>query len=573
MRKDTKSSVKTICDSLAKHPFLAAASMCILLFFFGFCEQKSFTTESYVYAGVLLIAFCVLLALLGRLGRSFAERLVIILTAAGFTVGGLILISAYDNSPALILWLSLMLIAALTILLYITDNLSARNFIILMFAAGVMLRYAYCLYTGFAQRQHDVGNFGSAAGHAGYIEYWLKNGLKLPDFDVRRFWQYYQPPLHHWLMALFLKLLTTFGMEYGTACEAIQFLPFLYSSLTMVVSYRIFRYAKLKNLPLVIASAIVAFHPTFALLGGSFNNDMLSTLLSMLAILFALRWYRNPTLLRIIPIALCVGLGMMAKLSAWMVAPAIAIVFLYVFIKNIKSWLKFLGQFALFGVICVPAALWWQVRNLILYQVPLTFVPKLAVTDPQYCGNHTVWERLFDFGNGQLAYVYDAFKFYGAPYYEYNPTLGLLKTSLFDEGAKGITDTNFPQITVTGPLLFWVGVILALLCFVAFIIMMCSKKSGLDGVSRIFFSVLAATMLVCYYIYGFVYPFTCSLNIRFCVPLIPLFAMGLGLLLMRFSGDSVKEKVLRYSAYGLTAAFVLMTLIVYSQLAMPVPTA
>lgn len=63
-------------------------------------------------------------------------------------------------------------------------------------------------------------------------------------------------------------------------------------------------------------------------------------------------------------ISLCVGLGMMTKLSVWMVAPAIAFVFLYVFFKNLKDFKKYLVQFLCFGVVCAPLALWWQVRNL-----------------------------------------------------------------------------------------------------------------------------------------------------------------------------------------------------------------
>ena len=99
--------------------------------------------------------------------------------------------------------------------------------------------------------------------------------------------------------------------------------------------------------------------------------------------------------------------------------------------------------------------------------------------------------------------------------------------------------------------------------------MMISKKSGLDGMSRVFFTVLAATMLVSYYLFCFEFPFTCTMNIRYCVPLIPLFVMGLGLALRRFSGDKLSEKIFRCATYSFTAAFALMTCIVYSQISLP----
>ena len=265
---------------------------------------------------------------------------------------------------------------------------------------------------------------------------------------------------------------------------------------------------------------------------------------------------------------------MMSKLNAWMVAPAVAILFLYVLIKNIKSWLKYIGQFAVFGAICAPLGLWWPVRNLLgEYKIPLTYVPYLSEQDAQYCGNMSWTERFFNFGSGQTSFVYDAFTDpnFGAPYNEFNPTVGLVKTSLFGEGQTAISDVHFPQLGSTGPILFWVGVILALLCFVAFIVMMISKRSGLDGISRIFFSVLAVTMLGSYYYFCIKFPFTCTMNIRYCVPLIPLFAMGLGLLLQRFSGDSKVQKTLRVASYVLVACFVLMTLVVYTQIALPEP--
>jgi hypothetical protein len=291
----------------------------------------------------------------------------------------------------------------------------------------------------------------------------------------------------------------------------------------------------------------------------------------MLSILFALRWYREPTLKRILPIAFCIGFGMMTKLSAWMVAPAVAVIFLYVFIKNIRSWTKFLGQFAVFGVICAPLGLWWQVRNLIVFDIPLTYVPYLGGESIQYVGNLSPAQRLFDFGGEQISYVYQAFLYesYGATYTEFNPTLGLIKTALFGEGANAITNIHFPQITVTGKMLFWIGTALALLCFVGFVVMMFSRRSGLDGMSRVFFGVLAITLLGSYYLFCFQFPFSCTMNIRYCTPLIPLFAMGLGLLLQRFSGDTVPQRILRYGSYVLTTAFILMICVVYAQVSIP----
>ena len=571
MRSETKSSLERIFHQLAKHPYLSVTLACVLAFFFGFCRRENLTDGSYIYAIILALIAYTLLFFVGRVGATKTETTVITLTASVFTAGGLLLMKCYGNSPALFMWLSLFILAALCALMRVTDTLTDRNFIILLVAAGIIMRLSYDLYTSSFDRQYDVGGFNWTYGHANYIEHWYKYGLKLPDENQIMIWQYYHPPLHHWLMALLLRILTWCGMNYDKACQSLQILPMLYSSLIMVVCYRIFRFVNLRRLPLVIAMTIICFHPFFLHLGGSFNNDVLCVLFTMLSVMFALRWYREPTLKRILPIALCIGLGMMTKLAAWTVAPAIAVMFLYVFIKNIKSWKGFLGQFTLFGIISVPLGLWWQVRNLIAFDMPLTYVPYGNPSAPQYCGDMSAAERLFDFGHGQLSYVYVAYTdpAFSAKFCDYNPTIGLFKTAIFSEGTNGISDIHFPQIAKTGPILFWIGVVLGLLCFVSFIVMMLSKKSGLDGMQRVFFSVFALTMLVSYYIFVFKFPFTCSMNIRYCVPMIPLFVMGLGLALKRFSGDSKREKVFRYSACIITAAFVVMTCLVYSQISFP----
>lgn len=571
MKNETKGSINNLLQPLAKHPFLSVIGMCVLLFFFGFCEKTSLTDFSYIYAGAVVLVIVVLMIVYSEICKNLKEAACVFLAAVSLTAGGLFLMHSYDNSPVFLLWLSFVLLAFLCMVMWLTGSLNERNFIILMIAAGIMLRFVYDLYTGWRDRQHDVGYFNWTWGHANYIEYWRDNGLKLPDFDVRTRFQYYQPPLHHMLMGLLMKILESCGMENAKACEAIQFLPFLYSSIIMVVSYKIFRLVKLRGLPLTAAMAVLCFHPTFVLMGGSFNNDILSAMLALFAVMFALRWYQKPTLKRIIPIALSIGLGMMAKLSAWMVAPAIAIMFLYVFVKNIKLWKRFIGQFAVFGVICVPLGLWWQVRNLLLFEVPLTYVPLISdETHPQYCGNMSVFERLFSFGGSQLSYVYPAFTEHGAPYNDFNPTLGIIKTALFDEGDNGISVVNFPQIAVTGSIFFWIGVLLAALCFVGFIISMISKKTDMDGLTRVFFAAIAVTMLVSYYLYCFKYAFTCSMNIRFCVPLIPILIMGLGLLLQRFSGDRLQERCFRGAAYILVAAFAVMSCVIFSQVGLPV---
>ena len=553
---------------MRRHPYLLTILLCGLLLPFGLADRANITAGSCIYLGVVLGAVSVTAIFLFNLGKNRSEKLLLSGIMLACITASMLTIGFVKNKAFAIAIIALIAAAAAVMFIRFNYKISDTLIIAVLIALGIAIRFVYVLYTGVVDRQHDVGDFTANIGHAGYIKYWYENGLKLPDFDVRSYWQYYHPPFHHMTMAVLLKLLTMLGVSFNKASEATQMLPMLYSSLTMIVSYKIFRMVRLKGNPLIAATAIICFHPTFIIFGGSFNNDMLLMLFMMSAILWGLRWYREPTFGNIIPLAFCIGLGMMTKLSGWMVAPAVAFVFLVILIKNIKKPLKYIGQYALFGVICVPLGVWWQVRNLIKFKIPLTYVPDLGTNSVMYSGNMPLVQRLFSFGNGQLDFVYGSITLVGAPYNEYNPTLGLFKTAMFDECANSINDVHFPQIHITGPILFWISVVLFLICFVCFIVSMIRKSEYINGVERFYFVLLFGVILVSYYMFCIAYPLSCTFNIRYAMPLIPLCVMGLAMVLQRSeSSQKAISTWLRRGMYTLSAAFCCMSYLVYTQVA------
>lgn len=463
------------------------------------------------------------------------------------------------------------LLAAALVLIYLacTDRLSDKAFVMVIFALGFVLRLAYVLYTDISVRQHDVGNFDMEIGHCGYIRFIYEN-FNLPDFDVRNYWQFYHPPLHHIIAALWMRVQTLLGIDYYMAGENVQILTLFYSSICMVLSYKIFRQLNLKGRGLVCATAIVAFCPTFYIMAGSVNNDILSITFMLAAILNTLYWYKKPTFPRIMAISLCVGLGMMTKLSVWMVAPAIAFVFIYVFFKNLKKFKGFLIQFVCFGVVCAPLALWWQVRNLIKFGVPLTYVPSLSPSSDQYIGYLPDAKRIFDFSLGQFENVGDQFVAYGAPYNEYNPLVALFKTSMFDEL---INTANYPKIAGFNIILFWSAVLIGIFGVAAMIFAFCKRKNSVLGnVEKIFLALIYVVFFASYYIFCFQFPFVCTENIRYAVPLIILGAFFTGLAVQYLSKNSDKKKYIslaRGAVYTLTAVFSVSSILVYYIVGMP----
>ena len=569
MKQKLQQTPEGLFALMRRHPYLLTILLCGLLLPFGLTDRANITTGSCIYLGVVLGAVSVAAIFLFNLGKNMREKLLLSGIMLACIAASMLTIGFVRNKAFAIAIIALIAAAAAVVFIRFSYKISDTLIIAVLIALGIAIRFVYVLYTGVVDRQHDVGDFTANIGHAGYIKYWYENGLKLPDFDVRNYWQYYHPPFHHMTMAVLLKLLTILGVNFNKASEAIQILPMLYSSLTMIVSYKIFRMVRLKGNPLIAATAIICFHPTFIIFGGSFNNDMLLMLFMMSAILWGLRWYREPTFGNIIPLACCIGLGMMTKLSGWMVAPAVAFVFLVILIKYIKKPLKYIGQYALFGVICVPLGVWWQVRNLIKFKIPLTYVPDLGTNSVMYSGNMPLVQRLFSFGNGQLDFVYGSITLVGAPYNEYNPTLGLFKTAMFDECANSINDVHFPQIHITGPILFWISVVLFLICFGCFIVSMIRKSENINGVERVYFTLVFGVILVSYYMFCIAYPLSCSFNIRFCMPLIPLCAMGLAMVLQRSeSSQKAISTWLRRGMYALSAAFCCMSYVVYTQVAL-----
>ncbi|MCQ2560357.1 MAG: glycosyltransferase family 39 protein, partial [Clostridia bacterium] len=323
------------------------------------------------------------------------------------------------------------------------DRLSERNLIWLMMGLGFWLRLCYVLYTTVDTRQHDVWGFSEAFTdftyyrHGEYIQY-IATHLKLPEVDptLVGLSQVYHPPLHHLLAGLWLRLNLTLGVPFAQACENIQFLTLFYSTLCTVFGYKTLQLLKVKGKALMVGTAILSFHPTLTILAGSVNNDVLCTALSFFAVYATVRWYQNPTIKNILAIAFGLGFAMMTKLSAGLLAPAIAFVFVYRWWKSYGEGCfgKTTVQFLLFGLICVPLGLWWPVKNAVLYGIPINYVPALSADSGQYLGGYSVIQRLFGCPKESLSQIFMCWtEQNGAPYNEYGSLLALLKTSLFGE--------------------------------------------------------------------------------------------------------------------------------------------
>ena len=393
------------------------------------------------------------------------------------------------------------------------STLETKHIAGIIILLGFALRLTYILYTTVYERQHDNGTLGQVGGHLGYISNFWNDLFSLPKENSKEIYQYYHPPLHHFIVGVFLNLLKFFGYsDIKEVGECIQYVTLFYSSACMVLTYKLLRVFNISKIPLLLGLSVIAFHPTFLILAGSVNNDMLSVVLMLAAVLNTVYYYKNNTYANIIKVALCVGLAMLSKMSGWMVAPAIAAVFIAVMIKQKNKRLDIVKQWVAFGVICVPLGLVWSIRCLIKYDMPLGYVMKFDESIAMYLGSkYTFLQRLTDFSSFQFDSVYDQYGWYHCPYYEYNPTIALFKTSMFDE-AQYSAPLDFWAAS-----LFWINVVLALVAVAAMVYVLISRKSIIDSIMKVFFLLLYAVPVISYYIFCDSYPFTCTMNIRYVV--------------------------------------------------------
>lgn len=380
--------------------------------------------------------------------------------------------------------------------------------IYMIMTASLVFRIIYMLYTSVYDMQHDVGTPYENYGHLGYIAYLMQN-WKLPDFDVREAFQFWHPPLHHLISAVFLNICWKVLPFMQGNWEPLQLLPFIYITITIWIIYRIFKFWNIQGKALTFTMLIIAFHPRIITLSGSVNNDTLCVMLSFLAFYLALLWYQKPTYQLMIGSALCTGLAMFTKGSAAILAFPMAFLFLIKFIKNTK---KVLGQLVVFGILSLPLGMWWYVRNHLLFGMPLNYIYYMDTDFIGYLGNVPLLERIFNFDPHYYNFENLYLQFEGR-YTDINPIIGLLKTTVF--GQWHFNYNIYIKVFALPLLLTWLVLCIVTLAAIPSFLKNCNLK--IESISII---LLFAVQFFVYYKFCLDYPFVWSMDFRYTLPLL-----------------------------------------------------
>ncbi|MCR5730712.1 MAG: glycosyltransferase family 39 protein [Ruminococcus sp.] len=600
---------RSVIDKISKHPIISSFIICLIshFMFFGYIESNVLPVAAVFDCLIVFIIGMIPVFMLYKNGNI--KKLAFQIFMPVYFIAILLVFSVYSSSKRKVIYIiaiSAVLIAALyyavkkTLLSKEKDEQSEfRLKALVIMGSGFILKLSYILCTDYLTRQHDVGGFeNNNAGHAGYIIHLMENH-KLPDFDLRTVWQFYHPPFHHIIAAIWMKLNETiFGFNNTEAAEGLQTLTLFYTMCIMIAAYKLIKHFNIKGKAALAALAIINFHPSFILFAGSINNDVLSVALMMWAAVYTLDWYKAPTTKNIVKIALCIGLGMMTKLSAAIIAPPTAFIFIMVLIKNIKTNAKnILLQFVCFGLICVPLGTWFQIRSLTKWDIPLGYVQEMPVESPQYVGDRSYSSRLTDFSLLRFNKVYEIWKeedvetdsiiniFDPSPdpskinisysgETESNPSLGMFKTAVFGEFIRGfkIDDTQFSIFNDEAPtirrildysaiVLFWSSVILGLTSLAAM-----AYSFKLKGIinEKIFLAFFYLFMLFSFYKMCSDYPFTCTMNFRYITPTVITGALFGGIMTNNLNANKNRvSKVISISYNAVSIIFIASAAVTY----------
>ena len=187
--------------------------------------------------------------------------------------------------------------------------------LMILFILALIVRIIYITQTDYNERSYDIGSIIQLNGHCGYIKFLSEGNFKLPYFNPSERWQYYHTPLHHFISALWIKIVFYF-QNYQIAFESLQYLITFYSMLIIFFSYKILKSLNFGFFAIFISLIFIAFHPSMLLFSGILNNDLLCLLLCTISIWRMIEWNKQPTIKNTLILTIFCGLAATFHLGA-----------------------------------------------------------------------------------------------------------------------------------------------------------------------------------------------------------------------------------------------------------------
>lgn len=288
-----------------------------------------------------------------------------------------------------------------------------QKILILIMIFAILIRVIFIYKTNISDYQFDVGiskygekfnyeelytKFDEGINEGRHINY-IMNLYTYNSLPNKIIGQFYHPPLHHFIMATYLKIADSIFDSAAIKLEGMQVITVIYSIIMLIALYKILEELEIENKYKIISVLMFAFYPLYVFMAGSINNDQLVTMFSTLSLLYLIKWNKEPNIKNTILISLFIGLGAMTKTSIFvMLFPTMYVFFekLVQFVNEEKKIGKLLLELVIFSIIAGVLALWFQVTSL------MKGLNTLGIIEPYDYLNIEKYGILARFGFGNL---------------------------------------------------------------------------------------------------------------------------------------------------------------------------
>lgn len=411
--------------------------------------------------------------------------------------------------------------------------------LILIFLLAILTRIVFINKTDIATFQFDVGiqkdygvpidyeglyeNFDkdyNEGRHINYIMQLYTNG-SLPNKIIG---QFYHPPLHHFIMAMNLKIMDIFSDSASFKFESMQFITLIYSVIILIILYKILEELNLSNKNKILPMLMFACYPLYIYLSGTINNDELVTMFSLICLLYLMKWKKEQSIKNTIIIASTIGLGLMTKSSMYvMIIPAVYVYFkvLAEYVSTDKKPGKLLLELLIFTVIASVLGFWFQIRS---YMNGLETLGIIEPYDYLSIANKSIIERFCFVNPFTMSDV--------------NIWNNLMHTSI----NFGILSVNSVYMSI---------MIILLITLIIDVLYYLFKNFEKDKILMVTFFVWWAF----YFLLNIQMPYTCSMHSRYM--LVPI---SIATMILAKGLENEKNKIIKVQTYISTISICLMSL-------------
>ncbi len=389
---------------------------------------------------------------------------------------------------------------------------------------SLLLKICYGIMVQFNISAHDLWDVSDwnniTIGNLGYIQY-LYQFRTLPNFYDG---QFYHPPLFYILSAAIMGIVYGPTKNVELAFDVIQEFNLVVAFFVTLYCYRLLKLFDVKGMRLVAGTAFFAGLPLLYNMGGCLNNDCLMTLLCLMTVFYVFKWEKRYEWIEIIKAALCMGLSMFTKTSAGLIAPGIALFFVYKLIRpgkeNVRK--RIFLQYAVFGTLSVPIGLFWLIRQNIKAGMPFDYIMPLfsKETEAAALSSASVWQRLGLPAWYQMTSPFPDYENFGN---SANIWGQFIQTTLFDEGIFNYSVVIFRVIAIV---LIWIFAILMIVLLARTVSF--AKDRDVQVSAKLLLLGVFAVLMISFVKFCFQYPYICTMHTRYIFMVFPVMVIAYG---------------------------------------------